>query len=334
MAAFAIAILALGTINSMLLAVLVWRRVRIAQKARRRARLELQLKPAALGFLEGETDLPGHLKPGEQEVLADVLGRYARLLKGPTTARIAAYFESHGTVDRELRALASDRQDWRRAGAAYRLGDIGSPLAADGLTSALRDPSRDVRTTAARSLGKLRVPEAVPPLLEAVAARRIPPALAGWALLQIGPSALPRLRTALDAQEPVNRAGAVRMLGFLGDAADAQSIEERLLDTSGQVRAAAARSMARIGSSRNVPALLVALDDRLPVVRVAAAEALGRLRVQSVDRLLEHARDDRFDVSRAAARAAASINLAQAEAAATATASPHLEEAVAMGHLR
>jgi HEAT repeat protein len=333
MAAFAVAVLVLGTLNAMLVAVLVYRRVRIAHKVRRRARLEQGLKPLALAFLDGDRELPSDLSEAQQEVLADVLGRYGRWLRGPATARIAAYFEAHGTVDREVKALATDRAGWRRAGAAYRLGDIGSPSATAALLEALDDSDREVRTAAARSLGKLRSPEAVQPLLAAVAARRVPTALAGWSLLQIGRDALPRLRAALDGENPVHRAGAVRMLGLLGESGDADLVQARLRDTAALVRTTAARSLARLGGPRNVPPLVAALDDRIPAVRAAAAEALGRLREPVLDPLVHMARDDSFEVSRAAAYAAAAVDLNGAAEAAHATHAIHLQEAVDMGRL-
>lgn len=328
MAIFAIAVLVLGTLNAMLVAVLVYRRVRIARRARRRTRLEQQLKPTALAFLDGGQDLPGDLTEAQQEVLADVLGAYGRLLRGPAAARIAAYFEGHGTVDRELTALRSDRAAWRRAGAAYRLGDIGSPTASSGLIRALEDPDREVRTSAARSLGKLRCAEAVQPLLSAVAARTVPTALAGWALLQIGRDALPRLRAALESENPVHRAGAVRMLGLIGDPGDADLIQARMRDTAAPVRATAARSLARLGGPRDVPVLVAALDDRIPDVRAAAAEALGRLREPILDPLVQMTMADGFEVSRAAAYAAAAVDLEGAARAAQAPEAVHLREAV------
>jgi hypothetical protein len=333
MAAFAIAVLVLATLNAMLVAVLVYRRVRIAHKARRRARLQVQLKPVALAFVDGDRELPPDLTPAQQEVLTEVLGGYGRWLKGPATARIAAYFETHGGVRRELAVLASHRAGWRRAGAAYRLGDIGSASACPALIAALEDPDREVRTAAARSLGRLRSADAVDPLLAAVAARSVPTALAGWSLLQIGREALPRLRSALESENPIHRAGAVRMLGLIGDASDAEQVQARLRDSSALVRAAAARSLARLGGRRDIPQLLSALKDRIPAVRVAAAEALGRLREPVLDSLVALVHEDGFEVSRAAAYAAASVDLEGAAQAARASHDVHLQEAVDIGRL-
>lgn len=331
MALFALAVLALGGINAILLSLLVLRRVRLAAEARRHRALTQKLRPSAIAFLEGDADLPAGLTTVEQEILADILGEYARKLRGPARALITRYFEEQGTVDRELAAVASGRASWRRAMAAHRLGDIGSAKASAGLLAALGDEARDVRTAAVRSLGKLQEPRAVEPLLTAVAARLVPRSVVGWALLQIGAPALPALRSLLAAEDSARRAGALRVLGLLGDAADADVVAARLRDTSAEVRAAAAHALARLGGSASFPLLLTALDDRVPSVRAAAATALGRGRDRrALDPLLAHARSDRFEVAQAAARAAAAIDLAATERAAT---SMHLREAVDLAAL-
>jgi HEAT repeat protein len=331
MAAFSLAVLALGGLNAVLLALLVLRRVRLSAEARRHAALVQALRPAAVAFLQGDDTLPAGLTATEQEVLADILGEYARKLSGPARTMITRYFEEHGAVERELEALERARAAWRRAAAAHRLGDIGSSAAAAGLLAALEDEARQVRTAAARSLGKLQEPTAVEPLLAAVAARAVPRAVVGWSLLRIGPPAVPALRLLLTADDPVRRAGALRVLGLLGDAADAEAVAARLRDTSAEVRAAAAHALGRLGGSQSFPDLLAALDDRVPSVRAAAATALGRIRDRrALDALLEHAGSDRFEVAHAAARAAAAIDL---EAARRAAAGPHLREAVDLAAL-
>lgn len=334
MEAFAIAVLALGAANAVLLAVLVWRRVRLAGRARRRTELEQRLRPAVLAFLEGDGELPALAGAHEQEVLADLLGRYARRLRGPALTRIGRTFNALGTVDRETRAMAHARSAWRRAAAAHRLGDIGSVWLAPELVAALADSDRDVRTAAARSLGKLGDASVVEPLLAAAAARRVPQAVVGWSLLRIGPAALPALRELLVVEDEVERAEAVRMIGLLGDASDADAVAGRLRDSSAQVRAAAAQALERLGGRRNVDAVLAALDDRVPAVRQAAAGALGRLRdPRALAPLIALAKRDLFDVAQAAARAAAAIDLEAAASAAAGGGGPHLAEAVDLAGL-
>lgn len=325
---FAAAVLALGVVDSVLLLVLAWRRLRLARVERRRRELTARLRPLVLEFLDGETDLP-ELSAADRAAVAEILGGFARLVRGPVRERIAAYFEQHGDVERELQVLAGDRSPWRRALAAHRLGDMGSARGEQGLIAALDDESRDVRSTATRSLGRLGSAAAIPPLIVAVAADRVPTALARWAVLQVGPAALPGLRTVLYSDVPQRRAGAIMLIGRLGDASDAELVERHLRDTSAIVREEAARALGRIGGERSVPRVLALLSDRVPAVRAAAAAALGRLNADAIAPLLLLADHDQFDVAHAAAYAAAHVDLgATAAAASMRGASAHLLEAV------
>jgi HEAT repeat protein len=329
MSTFAAVVLTLGVVNSVLLLVLGARRYRLARDTQREAEVAARLRPTVLAFLDGDEELPDDLPRRERRIVAGILSGYGRLVRGPARERIAAYFEQHGDIERELDTLRSDRAHWRRAGSAYRLGDIGSPLAEQGLIDALHDDNRDVRSAATRSLGYLGSVNAIAPLIAAVADDRIPTALARWAALQVGAPALPELRKLLDSDIPDRRAGAVMLIGQLGDAADAEVIEERLRDASALVREEAARALGRIGGARSIPRLVAALSDRVPAVRAGAAASLGRLRADAFAPLLLLADHDQFDVARAAAQAAVSIDREQAESAAAARgASVHLLEAL------
>jgi HEAT repeat protein len=328
--------LVLSAGSVLMLIVLVVRRVRLSRVERRHDELEDQLRPLTLALLESGEKPDRALSSQEEEILADQLGRYARLVTGSSHERIVEYFDSQGTIARELAELANHRRPaWRRAAAAFRLGDIGNASAAGGLVAALGDDDRDVRIAAARSLGHLRAPEAVEPLLRTAGEDRIPEALAGWALLQIGPAALPTLRALLEWPEPRGRAAAVNLIGLLGGPGDAPAIEDRLRDSSARVRAAAARALGRLGAERALPFLVAALDDRIPAVRECAAVALEALRdPQAVDALAAHAEHDTFDVSHAAAQALAAVDLPAAEALARSTQSPQLREATDLARVR
>ena len=326
--------LALSASSLVMLGVLILRRSRLARQERRRQDMEEGLKGIAMELLHADAEPPSELREDEREVLADLLGRYARALRGPTHDRIVEYFEREGTVARELAVMAGARTGWRRATAAFRLGDIGPPSAAPALAAALDDPDRDVRIAAARSLGRLRAPETTPALLAAAVDRRLPPALVRWALLQIGAPALPRLLPGLTAESERLRAGAVQLIGLLGGPAEAAGVEARLRDTSAMVRAQAARALGRLGGRRNLPALRQATWDRIPMVREAAAEALGQLRDrESVPLLAIRAVGDEFDVARACARAVAAIDPAQAAQRGAQTGSVHLLEAADMAEV-
>jgi HEAT repeat protein len=292
-----------------------------------------RLRPVALLLIEGEGD-PPRLDQSDARILAEILARYARTLQGDSRERVTRFFESNGHVQEEVQHLRTGRV-WRRAAAAYALGDMGSTQCSDGLIAALADPSRDVRWAATRSLGRLRVVGAVEPIVSSLAAGRLPHAIAGQALLDIGPAALPHLRellfesTGTDSASARTRALAVELIGLLGSAADGHLLEERLRDPSAEVREQAARGLGRLGAREAAEALRAALADRIPAVRAAAAESLGVIRDRmAAAALMRQAEEDEFEPADAAARALCTIDPAAARAEAEEEASgPHLREA-------
>jgi HEAT repeat protein len=311
-----------------LLLTLTVRRVLLGVRQRRYAEAEQRVRPIAIALVEGEATEPPALSTADDAVLADVLGRYSRRLTGEADARIAAHFRDSNALRIALGGLRSRRM-WRRAEAAYRLGDMACDEVAPELLAALDDPERDVRAAAARSLGRLGVTTAALPLVQALVATRLPNGVAGQALMELGPGAVPELRRMTDHTEPRIRASAARLIGLAGGSGDAVVVERILQDPSAEVRAAAAEALGRIGAATAEPHLRSTLDDRVYFVRAEAAAALGVIGSPSaLPRLLEIARSDRFQPARAAAQAVARIDPeALAAAAATADAGPHLHEA-------
>lgn len=311
-----------------LLIVLVIRRVVLDRRRRLYAEAERRVRPIAIVMLEAESFERPELSPGDQTVLADVLGRYSRQLTGGAETRVAAYFRGSDALAHSERELGS-RRAWRRAAAAYRLGDMGCDEAAPALFAALDDGNRTVRGAAARSLGRLRIVGAARPLCEALVSGRVPNGVAGEALIELGPAALPELRALAEHPSHRLRATAIALLGLVGGSADSPLAVQSLGDPSAEVRAAAAETLARIGGPPAESALCSTLDDRIPFVRAGAAVALGAIRSRAaLPRLLEMARTDRFRPARAAAQAAARISpKALAAAAEEPDAGPHLHEA-------
>jgi HEAT repeat protein len=206
---------------------------------------------------------------------------------------------------------------------------MASPRAIPALLAALDDREAAVRSASARSLGRLAAVDAVKPLVHAFSAGRLPRAVAGQALLAIGPPALPALRDLLDADEADAREFAVELVGLLGDATDSRLVLQCLRDSSGEVRAKAARALGRLGAEEAATALAETLGDRIPFVRVSAAHALAAVGdPAAAPRLLALARKDQFDPARAAAAAAARLDPAAVlRAAGDESAGPHVREA-------
>lgn len=304
--------------------VLVLRRLGLARSARRRQLLEERLRPAALALLDEDGELPPmDMPPADAAIFAELLGRFGRTLRGSATSRLALWFAGSGAIHHATREL-SRRAAWRRAAAAYALGDMGSPWASGDLLAALRDDDATVRAAAARSLGRLAVAEAVVPILTAQAAGLVPRLVAGQALLAIGPAAVPSLLELVGSVDAHERAAACELVGLIGGAIDEGPLVSALSDAAADVRVNAARALGRLGAEDAAARLRELLDDRIPAVRAAAAEALGEIGDDlAVGALLRNAREDEFDAARAAARAVARIDPGSVRAGGGA----HLDEA-------
>jgi HEAT repeat protein len=315
-----------------LLTTLSFRHLVLAHRDRWAAEAEKRVRPLAILLIEDEPLPP--VTPEDQRVLATVVGRYSRKVSGETTERIAAYFRDGGGLAAELAGMQS-RRAWRRAAAAYALGDMACPEAVPVLTDALADRNEEVRAAAMRSLGRLGDPTVAQTLAESLVAQRVPRGIAGSALLQMGRDAVPELRRIAGHEDPGVRAVAVTVLGLVGDSGDEDVAVKAIGDPSPEVRAAAAKALGRIGAMEADAALESALDDPEHFVRAKAAEALGAIdAIDALPRLLEIARTDRFKPARAAARAIAAIDPETLHAEAEKPeAGAHLHEAADLGAL-
>lgn len=322
------AALTLTAAGSLCVYLLALRRLYLMRSERRRRAGEERLTNVAAALADGDRGQRDSLSEPELELVAELLTRYSRQLTGEARSNIAAFFERHGLVAREIAHL-HHRHPWRRARAAFLLGDMCSPQALAPLLGALEDSSRDVRSAAARSLGHLGSRAAVEPLVRALVERRVPRAVGGQALLNLGSEALDPLRPlVLDAEAGI-RATAVELVGLLGDAADARLLTSRLRDSAAEVRAKAARALGRLGADEATIDLREALGDRIAFVRANAAVALSLVGDRaSAPALLEVARNDEFDPAQAAARALSRLYPEFLwSAARDRTSGPHLAEA-------
>jgi len=323
-----VAALVLVAMTVVLLLLIVVRRLRLGRDERRHAEASTRLRPAAIAFVIGEEPLPDSLSAYDQTILAEQLRRYSQSLTGEATARIASYFRDSAALRDAVAGLRS-RRSWRRADAAFALGDMAVPEVVPALLGVLADRSRIVRTAAARGLGRLQADQATAPLVDALVERNVPRGVAGDALLRVGPKTVPKLRELAALPEPEVQATALTLLGLVGDAGEADAAALGLHDPSAEVRVAAAETLGRIGTPASELELRAALDDRIHFVRAAAAEALGEIGARSTaSRLFDVARTDEFRPARAAAQAAAKLDLPAVQAMADEPgAGPHLREA-------
>jgi hypothetical protein len=280
----------------------------------RRGALRARMSERLAGLLAAEL--------GEDEAIAalaqdraaalDALVRTASALGPGERARLAPLFGHFGFVAQETAALR--QRNWsHRLRAAANLGVMGEPAVAPALLRALDDEMLDVRLAAARSLAQLPAPEAVEPILRALALpAELPLKLAADVLAEFGDAAVepllaflgehgegadwpatavvitvlglcrataavPMLIATLANLEPELRVNAARALGLIGSAQALAALGERTLDPVWQVRNAAAQALGHIGDAQAVPVLAGLLRDGAWWVRFNAAEALFRL---------------------------------------------------------
>ena len=167
-----------------------------------------------------------------------------------------------------------------RSMAARLLGQLSSPRAVPALSAALGDPDENVRYRAAEALGAIGAPEATPSLVPLLGDPSAPVRVTAMAsLAAIGsPRVLEEAPTFLGSSEAWIRGSAVQSLGMPGLEKALPILSARLDDESPDVRREVVVAILRIGSPRGTPILERALQDEDWEVRVYAAEARDRLR--------------------------------------------------------
>lgn len=275
-------------------------RRRRAEHDRVRARLLAVLAAGRLGRVRR---LPGRR---DNDALLEVTATLLRKIRGEDRALLVDVLERDGLVE-AARARCYRRGAIGRSRAAALLGSAGAVRALPELARLLRDRDPQVRSTAARGLGRLGQPGAAPFLLAALGEPRpLPAGLVAGALLDLGPGTADALVDGLRHGTASARTVAAELLGLHGALAAGPDLRTVLAgDAEPAARAAAARALGRLGSPAAVPALIAALGtDAAGVVRSAAAAALGAVgdprAVPALDAALT---DADLPVARAAARA-------------------------------
>jgi HEAT repeat protein len=192
-------------------------------------------------------------------------------------AEVLRTIEERGTVARLTRDTRS-RFKWTRAHAIRVMGELRVPAAVPVVLQALEDRDADVRNVAARALGRMQL-QATDEALVALLGRhdQMVSARIAAMCIEIGSRTAPLLIRTLREGSPRARFWAARILGEIKDGSAASALGEALQDSEPDVRSASARALGSIADRSTVAALQTALHDPIWYVRAHAAEALGRI---------------------------------------------------------
>ncbi len=319
----------LAALNFAIAGLVVANRFVLRRHERRYEAASARLKPAVLDWIDGDGEPPHPSSGLEHRAMISLLAKYGRSLTGDGRRRITDLAEDTGLIATSVRRLGS-RSSWRRAEAAYTLGDIGRSQT-EQLIPLLSDGSRQVRNAAARSLGKQGSMESVAPIVIALSTGAVARAIGGQALIDIGSSAAPGLAALMESANPDVRAVAAELLGRVGTVEHGRALVAHLTDDAPQVRVATVRALGRLGGRAAAAAVPALLDDEKDYVRAAAATAVGVTgRRDHFDRLIRMASDDDYLPARAAATAAAGLDLQAVVALSAESGNPFLIEAAEM----
>ena len=174
-------------------------------------------------------------------------------------------------------------EDWEiRREAAYALGKIGGIYAVDGLIGCLQnDVHREVRCTAAESLGEIGDRRAITALLEGTKASywEIRKA-AVESLEEIGdPSVIDGLIACFHDDHVEVRRSAVEAAGEMENVRAVRPLMDMLDDEDWEIRRSSAEALSEIGDPAAASGLIDHLKEPHPEVRESIVEALGELEI-------------------------------------------------------
>ena len=184
-------------------------------------------------------------------------------------------------VKDQLVAQLEAEEPTHRQRSAHALGQIGAASTATALENLLEDPSNQVRFSAAAALASMGQAKGIDFLFQAL--RNTDSILRANAVKFLADvqrqsgSVEAQLVTALDAQDPLARAGAAQVLGQAGVQTALEALIKATADEVAEVRANAVIALGRIGADQSRARLESLLEDSDATVSYYAEWALGQL---------------------------------------------------------
>lgn len=247
--------------------------------------------------------LQHHRETRAVSLLIDALQDESLSVRGRAASALGILGDTRAT-DPLIKALQDDVKSVRSS-AAFSLGILGDERAIAPLIKALQDDAISVRRGVIAALVEMGHPT-VPPLIAALNDQnhqvRSNAARALGKLSDV--RSVESLITALNDPDPRIRGNIGRALREMGDIAVPALINALQNQESATIRHVVARELREIGDTRTLQPFIIALKDEDENVRREASVALGRLKdTQAVEPLINALQDDAPSVRRSAAMA-------------------------------
>jgi HEAT repeat protein len=268
-----------------------------------------------LGLVKADEAVVPMLLAAQDEALSQIALANLEMLGAVSEAAIDAAW-------RELDANA-------RRDACLLFGRMSGEASAARLLGALEDPSPELRSAAARSIGTRRLVDALPLLVRRLESAAVDDdfeseeemAFLTDALIElakptpdsssgVSEQAIALLTASLEGASEAVRIAIATVIGRIGRHQDAQVVEFLLKDPSPLVRRAAVDALAHLEPGTAAESLRLALADEASMVRIAAAGALGASGSEEVIDVLRCLADDEDPDVRAAAVRAVGLRFA------------------------
>jgi len=241
----------------------------------------------------------------DREIIEAILLDRLEAAPASEAARLLDLLRSSGLLDTRIHE-ARTLKGWRRRRALVTLGRTRVPEAIPALTEGLDDPDLETRVAALRGLARTGLPDAAEPILERLVAGslRVPALPLQNALLNCCRSQPGLLVTYLGKASGNIREIIARVLGELATPEMEVDLLVLAADPMPEVRASAARALAQAKPQPALEALTRLTRDREWFVRLRAVAGLGMLETpRAIAALMQALCDVNRDVRRSAAAA-------------------------------
>lgn len=273
------AVVVTGVIIALLLVFILLRRARRNRFLKLRDRRTLAIRSQWQDIVQVKVPPETwRFDPMDREIVESILADRLEVADAAEAAHLLDILRHTGLLDTQIHE-ARAFTGWKRRQALVSLGRMRAPEAIPALSEALDDPDPETRIAAVRGLGRTELPEAAVPILDRLVhgVLVVPERPLLNAMLRCcrkKPSLLLNYVTKADDRI---RPGLARVLGEIATA----DLDEDLLvlasDSIAEVRAAAARALAAAKPKLALTALSHLASDDEWFVRLRAVVALGEL---------------------------------------------------------